>query len=155
MSESLSLWFHFVWRSNVKHFTLQNQTCWGIKQLCLRLLEMTIGKSIFVEIHKCASILQIKCGNIQNHSFLGSQEKKSNNFHNHEDKINTKNISNPRIRLKILCPNSHRLVAQLLDLHLKTWRGVRDHLWEHTFFRKFLHVWITFLFISCCLDVEC
>ena len=88
-----------------------------LKQLYPR-LDMKTMANRFVEICKCVSKSQIKFGNIQNHSFLGRKEKISNNFQNHESKINNKNISNPRIWVNILCPNSHRLVAQRLDLPL-------------------------------------
>ena len=55
------------------------------------------GNPIFVEICKCVSNSLIKFGIKQNDSFIDRKEKKSNNFKNHENKINSDNISNPRI----------------------------------------------------------
>ena len=62
-----------------------------------RLVGKTMAMRILSKFFKCVSNSLIKFGNIQNDSFFDRKGKKSNNFKNHENKINSDNISNPRI----------------------------------------------------------
>ena len=114
MSASISLWFHLFGGRMSNNFHRKTGLIIIFKHTCPGLIEKRKSNRFFKTFVNAYQSRNKRSETYKITAYWVEKKKKNIIFQNHVNKLNSKNRSNPRIWIQILCPNSHRLVAQRL-----------------------------------------